>query len=401
MFSELPKKKVLLRAPLLTNSGYGVHSRQVFSWLYGRSDVDLTVECLNWGMTSWMLDENEEHGLIGKIMQCSKPATDETFDMSFQVQLPDEWDPNAAKYNVGITALVETDRCNPEWVKCCNQMDHIVVPSTFTKNVLKRSGIVMKPVSVVPEWYNADIMSRSKCDRVLSDDRFDVIEKPFNILIVGTLTSQDPLSDRKNLVNTIKWALEEFKEEKDVGVILKTSFGKGTTADKKMCKVFLRKLKSDLGYKKEEKLLHLLHGNMSAEEVAALYNHTKIKMYATATRGEGYGLPLIEAAVAGLPIVATNWSGHLEFLDREHFGAVDYDLVEINENRVDDRIFKPGFRWANPSEHSFKSEIRKVYDDYASAKSSARLMMKKIRVDYSSASIKNLYNDLFLEKFKQ
>ncbi len=78
---------------------------------------------------------------------------------------------------------------------------------------------------------------------------------------------------------------------------------------------------------------------MTSKEVAALFNHHKVKLYVSATRGEGYGLPLIESAVIGLPIVATGWSGHLEFLNKENFGVVDYELVEISETRADGRIF--------------------------------------------------------------
>ena len=130
--------KVLLRAPLLTNSGYGVHSRQIFNWLYNRKDVELTTECLQWGSTSWIIDQERENGLIGKIMSCSKPLEVGEYDISFQVQLPDEWDEKLAKKNIGVTAAVETDKCNPDWLNHCNKMDRVIVPSTFTKNVLKR-----------------------------------------------------------------------------------------------------------------------------------------------------------------------------------------------------------------------------------------------------------------------
>ena len=74
-------KKVLLRGPLLTNSGYGVHSRQLFSWLYNREDIELSVECLNWGITSWILDKEFDNGIIGKIMECSKPLLDSKYDV--------------------------------------------------------------------------------------------------------------------------------------------------------------------------------------------------------------------------------------------------------------------------------------------------------------------------------
>jgi|TARA_R110000824_G_scaffold62352_2_gene165140 glycosyltransferase involved in cell wall biosynthesis len=388
------RKKVLLRAPLLTNSGYGVHSRQLFTWLHGRPDVELVVECLQWGRTAWMIDQELENGLVGKIMGCSKEFDKSNIDISFQVQLPDEWDTTLGKINIGVTALVETDRCSRKWVEQCNKMDHVVVPSKFTKNVLRRSGAVIKPVTVIPEWYNPHLINKSQVSKTLNDSRYDIIKEPFNILMIGTLTSQVKEDDRKNLVNTIKWVSEEFKNNEDVAILLKTNFGKGTTLDKKLCKEYLSKLKSSLGLSAFPKI-KLIHGNMTSQEIAALYSHSKVKLYVSATRGEGYGLPLIEAAVTGLPIVATGWSGHLQFLNREKFGFVDYTMTEISESRVDGRIFEKGFKWAEPLEDSFKKEIRKVYDDYKTAKLKARDMMKDIRIEFSSASIKTQYDELF------
>lgn len=387
-------KKVLLRAPLLTNSGYGVHSRQIFEWLSKRKDVDLYVECLQWGRTSWLIERSSEGGLVGKIMDCSRPFDKKEIDMSIQVQLPDEWDESIGRVAIGVTALVETDRCSKEWVDKCNKMTHIVVPSTFTKNVLKRSGIFTKPISVIPEWYNNNIVNKSEVSKVLNDERYDNISEDFSILMIGTLTSQNPQDDRKNLVNTIKWVTEEFQGQEDVSIVLKTNFGKGTTSDRKLCKEYLGNLKRQLGTSEFPKL-KLLHGNMSSKEIAAIYNHHKIKLYVSATRGEGYGLPLIEAAVAGLPIVATNWSGHLEFLNREYFGAVDYNLVELTPDRIDGRIFEKGFRWAEPSENSFKREIRKVYENYSETKSKSRKMAKDVRINFNSKVIKRKYDELF------
>ena len=390
----MSRKKVLLRAPLLTNSGYGVHSRQIFEWLHGRDDIELIVECLQWGRTSWLLDPNLENGMIGKIMSCSKPFKKEEIEVSFQVQLPDEWDESLGKIKIGVTALVETDRCTKEWVEKCNKMDHIVVPSTFTKNVLRRSGALIKPVTVIPEWYNSNLLNNSLMSKTRQDERFDQINDPFTILTIGTLTSQNPKDDRKNLVNTIKWVSEEFKDNEDVAILLKTNFGKGTVLDRKLCREYLKNLKASAGIEKFPKI-KFLHGNLKKEEVAAVFTHPKVKMYVTATRGEGYGLPLVEAAASGLPIVATGWSGHLQFLDKEKFGCVDYNLVEIEESRVDNRVFKRGFKWAEPVETSFKRELRKVYKDYQNAKSKSRDMMKKVRSEFGKQNIKKQYDELF------
>jgi len=388
--------KVLLRAPLLTNSGYGVHSRQVFSWLYHREDVELTVECLNWGRTSWVLDGDKENGLYRKIMSCSNPVTPGSYDVSFQVILPDEWNTEYATKNVGVTALVETDRCTARWVEKCNKMDVVVLPSQFTLDVLKRSGPVTTETLVIPEWFNGDLLDRSKMSKTQSDKRYDTIKTDFNVLTIGALTSLKKEDDRKNTENTLKWLFEEFSDEEDVGVVIKTTMGKGSESDKQLCRDYLKSAVNN--YRKGEfPKVYLIHGNMDKEEVAGLVSHRKIKLYATATRGEGYGLPLVEAAAAGVPIVATGWSGHLQFLQKENFGVVDYDLVEISETKVDERIFKKGFKWAEPSEESFKREVRKAFENYEDAKAKAKNLKKHIQFNYNSAIIKKQYDKL-LEK---
>ena len=123
-------------------------------------NIDLTVECLKWGNTPWMLDETKSP-LIKKIMDRSK-TLEKPYDVTFQLQLPDEWDPSLGKYNVGLSAVVETEKCNPEWVEKCNQMDHIVVPSTFTKNVVKRSGVLMKKIDTSGELPTISFITISK-----------------------------------------------------------------------------------------------------------------------------------------------------------------------------------------------------------------------------------------------
>ncbi len=107
----------IIRAPLLSISGYGVHSRQVFKWLEKRQDINLYTQVVQWGNTSWMINPDMEGGIVQRIMNLSRPL-ESVPDLSFQIQLPDEWDHNLARVNVGISAVIETDRCNPQWIEC-------------------------------------------------------------------------------------------------------------------------------------------------------------------------------------------------------------------------------------------------------------------------------------------
>ena len=380
--------KVLLRAPLLTTSGYGVHSRQVFEWLSELNNIDLHVECLNWGMTPWMLKEEHEDGLIGKIMKCSK-TLEPPYDVTFQLQLPDEWNPELGKINIGMSAVVETDICNPKWVEACNKMNHVIVPSNFTKSVLARSGQLNTQVTVIPEWFDKRIANNTSFKEI----DLGPIDTDFNFMIISQLNANNAVDDRKNIFHTVKWLCEEFKGDKNVGIFLKTNAGKGTTIDKKITKNLLKQMIAAIG-KKEFPRIYLIHGNMKKEEVSCLYSHEKVNCFVSATRGEGYGLPIIDAAASGMPIVATNWSGHLDYLG-DDFTKVDYKLVPISDQKEDKRIFFKGAQWAEPDSKDFKFKVRNVVKDYPSQKEKANKLKKSVLENYNSSAIKEQYSNLF------
>ena len=132
--------KAVVRGPLLSMSGYGNHAREVYRWLEEKEGVDIVTQILPWGVTPWHVNPDALGGMVNRIMRKSVPLnTEQNIDISFQVQLPNEWDHNLARFNVGVTAAVETDICNPHWVQCCNRMNLIIVPTNFTKKTLQET----------------------------------------------------------------------------------------------------------------------------------------------------------------------------------------------------------------------------------------------------------------------
>lgn len=385
MIGDLKMKKVIFRGPALTQSGYGQHSRQLIKWLLQRQDIDLSVILTPWGDTPWLLDSNALDGLVGKIFERSiDPKEALGSDVSFQLQLPNEWDPNLSRVNVGVTAAVETDRCNPAWVSACNSMNAVIVPSQHAKFSLTNTGTVDKPIHVVPESYQESIDSTN----LLSLPKFST---NFNFLVFGQLTGMNPHNDRKNIFNTIKWICEKFANNKDVGIVLKTNVGRNTKIDKNIVTNMLRQLLNEVR-KGMFPRIHLMHGDMNDKEIAALYRHPQIKALVSLTRGEGFGLPTLEAAASGLPIIATNWSGHLEFLKHGKFVAVPYQLNEVHQSRIDNTIFVKGARWANVSEEEFKNRIGKFYDSNNIPKQWALDLQKKIKTTFCQDNICKLYD---------
>jgi len=382
------RKQVIIRGPLLTMSGYGCHTRQIFKWLLSHEEIDLYTQVLSWGMTPWMINPDHEDGITKEIMKRSVWPKDKKFDLSVQVQLPNEWDTNIARKNIGVTALVETDVCNPAWIECINRMDCVVVPSSHTLNTIMNTGKPIKPVHVIPESYYESIDNK---DIKVPDINFST---KFNFLVFGQLTGDNPQNDRKNLFNTMKIFAETFADDPDVGIIIKTNSGKNTKIDKFVTNRTVDTAVQKLRGTKMFPRFYLLHGAMTSEEVAGLYHHPDIKALVSLTRGEGYGLPLLEAAASGLPVIATNWSGHLDFLKRGKFINVDYSLRDVHPSRIDNHIWIKGSKWAEPDEAHAKKRIKKFRESPATPTGWAKDLSKTLKKEFSQSAIVGYYNKI-------
>ena len=135
------KKKILVRGPVLSQSGYGEQARFALRALRSREDLfDIYIQPLQWGQTSWTFEVDEEREWIDKTIEKTIGYVQQGgyFDMSLQVTIPNEFQNLAAK-NIGYTAGIETTIAAPEWINSCNQMDSVIVVSNHSKNVLESS----------------------------------------------------------------------------------------------------------------------------------------------------------------------------------------------------------------------------------------------------------------------
>ena len=152
----------------------------------------------------------------------------------------------------------------------------------------------------------------------------------------------------------------------------------------------LKKIKKKFGDKSSAKIF-MLHGSMTREEMTNLYKSPKLVALLSATRGEGFGLPMVEAAVAGLPVVATNWSAHTEFLKGDSFLGVNYDLAQIPDSRVDGKIFVAGSKWAEVREGNFKKKMLLAVKESDSLRNSASKLSGDLQTTHSLKSVFKYY----------
>ena len=384
-------KSVLLRAPLLSQSGYGVHARQVARWLFDRADkngnLDITTELLNWGGTPWYVDAYAQEDLIGRCFQASATQKQkQLYDVTIQLQLPNEWCPELGKFNIGMTAGVEADRCNPKWVEHVNKMSLVLVPSEFSKTGFMNSGHVTTPILVVPEAFPDSIL---KADSLPALDFAP--ETKFNFLVFGQVTGGHATNDRKNLPFTLKWLFEAFEGNPDVGIILKTNMGRYTEADKFLCKQQMNNFLGQLNKPANPKF-YLLHGEMNDEEIVGLYKHPTVKALVTLTHGEGFGLPILEAAACGLPVIASGWSAHTEFLGQGKYIKIDTKTGAVPQSKFDGEIWVPGAQWGMADEQDFKKRVVKFHESSAVPRTWAKDLQSKLLKTHSFEAISTYYD---------
>ena len=359
------KKKILLKGPVLTRSGYGEQARFALRSLRSREDLfDIYIQPLQWGKTSWLNDMNEERAWMDQTIEKTIHYIQQggRFDISLQVTIPNEFEA-LAPVNIGYTAGIETTKVAHEWILKSNQMDKIIVVSNHSKNVFlntvyeavnKNTGEEVQLKMDTPvETVNYPV----KTFDFLPEIEINV-DTSFNFLAVAQF------GPRKNLPNTIKWFVEEFRND-DVGLILKANIAKNCLMDREQLQIQLKQMLDGLGERKCK--VYLLHGDMTDEEMHALYKHPKVDAFVALPHGEGFGLPIFEAAYSGLPVVATGWSGQLDFLVDEkgkcQFYNVAFDLQPVQKEVVWKGVLIENSMWAFPRETSAKEQMRLCYEN--------------------------------------
>jgi glycosyltransferase involved in cell wall biosynthesis len=364
-FGGIMKKTVLIKAPLLTRSGYGEQARFALRSLREREDLfDIYIQPLQWGKTSWIPDMTEERLWIDSVIEKTIHYIQQggTFDISLQVTIPNEFE-RIAKYNVGYTAGIETTKVSHNWLQKCNEMDKIITISSHSKNVFENTEfegtntqtgqkVILKNHTPV-EFVNYPTKTFSDLPQLDLD-----IDTDYNFLVIAQF------GPRKNLQNTIRWFVEEFRNE-NVGMVLKTNAAKNCLMDRRRLHSDLTKFIKEMGEKRCK--VYILHGDMTDEEIHSLYVHPKLNAFVSLAHGEGFGLPLFEAAYSGMPVVATGWSGQLDFLvdeeGQEHFYNVAFDLQPVQKEVHWDGVIIPESMWAFPRENSAKQQMRKCYEE--------------------------------------
>ena len=168
------------------------------------------------------------------------------------------------------------------------------------------------------------------------------------------------LGPRKNFENSLTWWVEEHVDQ-EVGLVVKTNFKNNSVGDFTQVEGHISSLLSK--YKDRKCKVYLLHGDLTSGQMTGLYRHPKVKALINISHGEGFGLPLFEAAREGLPIIATGWSGQLDFLHHEgkdYFQSVEYTLQPVQPHAVWPGVIEADSMWAFADQGDYKMLLRRT-----------------------------------------
>ena len=413
----MSKPNLVFCGPIATRSGYGEHARDLLTSLFRMGKYNIKVISINWGMTPMnALDENNpEHK---QILDAIIPGMSEQPDIWMQCTIPNEFQP-VGKYNIGITAGVETDICSGEWIEGCNRMNLVIVPSKHAKDVFVNSKYEKRdkqtnqpvgqielttPIEVLHEGVRLDIYDKSAPIEGTINQSLENVKEDFAFLFVGHWLKGDFGEDRKDVSALIYTFIEAFGDtENPPALILKTSGGAFSVTDrsKTMEKINLIKKMS-----KKQKLpnIYVLYGDLTDKEMNSLYNHEKVKAFVSFTKGEGYGRPLAEFITTGKPVIVSGWSGHTDFVNPAFHVYLDGELNPVHQSAVWESVINSGSSWFRVNYQAAADTMNQVYKKYKNYLNNSKKSVKEIETRWSFDSMTEKFDGFlnqYLPKFAQ
>jgi glycosyltransferase involved in cell wall biosynthesis len=388
------KPLVVISCPIDTFSGYGGRSRDLVLPIIKSGKYEVKILSQRWGNTSWgfLQDDNPDHKLL-KDCILPTPQLPRQPDVWIQITVPNEFQP-IGKFNIGVTAGIETTVCDPSWIDGLNRMQLNLVSSNFTKETfensrfeerdqqtqqVKRTVILTAPVEVLFEGVNTDLYKKLES---VDFEELDLIKEEFNFLYVGHWLQGDLGQDRKDTGMLVKTFLETFKNKKQrPGLILKTSSATYSVMDREEMLDKIRKIQESV--EGDLPSIYLLHGELTDEEVNQLYNHPKVKAVVSFTKGEGYGRPLLEASLSQKPIIASNWSGHTDFLDPEMSVLLPGELTNVHPSAAVANMLLTEAKWFTVNYKRASEILDDVYKNYKKYVDGAKRQAYRSRTEFS------------------
>jgi glycosyltransferase involved in cell wall biosynthesis len=251
--------------------------------------------------------------------------------------------------NVGYTVF-ETDRLPRGWVPRCNMMDEVWVPSSFCVDRFAAAGVNNAKLHVIPhgvavERYRPDVSGLR-------------IEGARGYIFLSIFY----WSKRKGWDVLLRAYLAEFRGSDDVSLVIRAQG---------LDHAELTELLSSARPSGKGPTVVVLPFSVPDSVLPSLY--AAADAFVVPARGEGWGMPYSEAMAAGLPTIATNWGGHLDFMDHENAYLVEVEaMTPIDEWMQRVTGAEPDHLWAEPSIDHLRQLMRELYENPEAGRAKGR-----------------------------
>ena len=398
----MSKPLAIVSCPIDTYSGYGARSRDfVKALVKSKPEWDVRILGQRWGNTrfGYLKDHNEVE--LNKLLI---PKLTEKPKIWFQITVPNEFQP-VGEYNIGVTAGIETTVCAAPWVQGVNRMDLIITSAQHGKRVFENSVYEMqddrtkqskgkleltKPIEVLFEGVDLTKYKKVNGSGSISKE-LSKIKEQFCFLFVGHWLQGDQYEDRKNVGGMIEEFLHTFKNTSvKPALILKTQTSNSSILDRDKIIEKVNIIKAAVGGDNLPNI-YILHGELNDSEINELYNHSKVKSMISLTKGEGFGRPLLEFTTTGKPLIASGWSGQLDYLDKDLSLLVGGTLEKIHSSAVVKDMLVAESKWFKYDVKEARTALKFVFKNY---KKASRLSAKLATNNKSKFSLDKMTEKL-------
>ena len=403
------KPSFVISCPIDTYSGYGARSRDLVKAIIETNKYDVKILPQRWGNTSWGFIEDHLEWNFLKEFILTTPQLPTQPEIWAQITIPNEFQP-VGKYNIGITAGMETTAVKGEWIEGCNRMNLVITSSEFAKKTFELMDYEIKnqqgqtqgrlklttPIEVLFEGANTNIYKviDTPCSLDIQ------IKEDFAYLFVGHWMQGEFGEDRKNVGLLIKAFYETFKNKsKKPALILKASGGVSSYMDRDELLKKIEIIKKTVVANSLPNI-YLLHGEFTDEEMNELYNHSKVKAMVSLTKGEGFGRPLLEFSLVKKPIMTTNWSAHTEFLSKEFTTLMNGELKNLHPSVLNDWFVKEA-QWFNVNPMEVNHYLKDIFENYKKYQNNANRQSYKSKTEFSWDKMKEKLDTVLTSKIPE
>lgn len=366
--------KIQYVGPALDFSGYGEANRHDIAAL---TAANVQVTCK---IPTYVRDK-AEFGTLGQLVM---DLRDKQMGYEYQIlhTTPDQFKRYAedGMYHIG-RVFWETDKLPKEFADSTMLMDEVWTGSQFNADAIRNAGVEV-PIHIIPEAVAVDL------------DPKDI--KPYKVNAEGyKFYSIFEWTERKNPKALLEAYWREFEGQEDVSLILKTYVDNFTDEKKQEIKQQIRKLKSVLQLNSYAPV-YLYLDLMDRHQIYRF--HQTGDCFVSAHRGEGWGIPQMEALLMGKPMISTNLGGIHEYLtDGKDSMLVDCSLEKISQNTRNPQWYAADQRWGEVDKTQLQDKLRWAFENRAKAVKLGLEGRKTVIQEFSLAAVGKKMRERLLE----